>query len=67
MKKTGLLAGLAAGIGLGVLIAPKKGSETRKDLKDKLDDLCKKVKDIDYEEVRTDIEARKILEILKIV
>ena len=38
-KKKGLgklFAGLAVGAGLGMLFAPKKGSDTRKDLKDKM-------------------------------
>lgn len=65
MKKNNLgtlLAGAAIGAGLGVLFAPKKGSETRKLLGEKIDELCKKVKDIDYEDVRIQIED-KIAEI----
>lgn len=65
MKKNNLgtlLAGAAIGAGLGVLFAPKKGSETRKLLGEKIDELCKKVKDIDYEDVRIQIED-KITEI----
>ena len=40
---------LGAGIGasLALLFAPKKGSELREDLKNKLDDLVNKAKDID--------------------
>ena len=48
------LAGAAIGVGLGVLFAPKAGSETRKELKEKIDELVKKVKEIDVEEVKAD-------------
>ena len=54
-KKRGLgkfFAGLAVGAGLGVLFAPKKGSETREDLKRMFDDLVNKVKNIEMDEVR---------------
>lgn len=46
------LAGAAIGVGLGVLFAPKAGSETRKELKQKFDELVKKVKEIDIAEVK---------------
>ena len=46
------LAGAAIGVGLGVLFAPKAGSETRKELKQKFDELVKKVKEIDVAEVK---------------
>lgn len=58
------LAGAAIGAGLGILFAPKKGSETRRELKEKLDDLANKVKGIDIEEVKESIEL-KIEEIKK--
>ena len=47
-KRKGLLAGLVIGAGLGVLFAPKKGSETRKDLMRKFDELKNKAKDITF-------------------
>ena len=46
------LAGAALGVGLGVLFAPKSGAETRKELKQKFDEMVKKVKEIDLDEVR---------------
>lgn len=59
--KSGLgkfLAGAAVGVGLGILFAPKSGEETRKDLKNKLDELVDQAKNIDIEEVRKDITKR---------
>ena len=53
-NKGGLLkfvAGLGLGVGIGMLFAPKKGEELRADLKVKLDELLKKVKEIDVKEV----------------
>ena len=47
-----ILAGIGVGIGIGMLIAPDKGSETRKKLKNKLNDMCDKVKNIDVKEVK---------------
>ncbi len=64
-KKGGLgkfIAGVAVGAGLGVLFAPKKGSETRAELKAKLEELYNKAKELDMEEVKENIEV-KIAEI----
>ena len=64
-KKSGLgkfLLGAAVGAGFGILFAPKKGSETRQELKEKLDELANKVKGIDVSEVKSSIE-QKIAEI----
>lgn len=60
-KKSGLgkfILGAGIGACLGVLFAPKSGKETRKELKEKMDDLIAKAKDIDIEEVKVNIEKK---------
>lgn len=52
------ILGAAVGAGLGILFAPKAGSETRKDLKKKFDELLKKAKEIDMDEVKEDIQNK---------
>ena len=73
------VAGVAIGAGLGILFAPKKGSETRKDLKDKLDNVVAKIKSLDKEEIKKtftnkveaikteleDLDKEKVLKIAK--
>ena len=60
----GFLFGALVGAGLGVLFAPKSGKETRQELKDKMDELVKKVKELDKEEVK-EVLLNKIEEIKK--
>ncbi|MBR2678851.1 MAG: YtxH domain-containing protein [Bacilli bacterium] len=50
--------GAAIGAGLGLLFAPKKGEETRKELKVKLDDLLKQVKEIDADDVKKEFDVK---------
>ena len=47
-----LLAGIGIGAGLGLLLAPKSGEETRKDLKKKLNEFVEEAKKIDANEVK---------------
>ena len=50
--------GTALGVGIGVLIAPKEGSETRKDLKNKIDELLSKAKDLNKEDIQKEFEEK---------
>ena len=52
------VAGIGLGVGLGMLLAPKKGEELRKDLKVKFDELLNKAKDIDVKEVADDFMSK---------
>lgn len=58
MSKKGFgkfLVGGAIGAGIALLFAPQEGSKTRKELKNKLDELIEQVKNIDPEDVKEDI------------
>lgn len=60
-KKSGMgkfVVGAAIGAGLGVLFAPKKGSETRRELKSKIDELISNIKEIDMGEVKAEFEDK---------
>ncbi len=62
-KSFGNLAlGVAIGASLGILFAPKKGSETRRALKDKMLDLTSKAKELSISDV-SDMVQDKITEI----
>ena len=61
MNKKGLgkfIVGAGIGAGLGLLFAPKKGTQTRKELKAKLDDLLNKASEIDASEVKENVELK---------
>lgn len=61
------LLGAGIGVGLGMLFAPKKGEELRKDLKNKINELIDAAKAVDYDDLRDNIvkKAEEIKEELK--
>lgn len=59
-----LMLGIGIGVGAGMLLAPKKGEDLRKDLKKKIDELIEKAKQIDVKEV-SDNFTNKINEFKK--
>ena len=61
MAKKGLgnlVLGVAIGASLGILFAPKKGSETRRELKDKMLDLVSSAKELTISDVSSMIENK---------
>ena len=58
-----LITGALIGVSLGVLFAPKKGSETRKDIKKGYKKMAKRMGDIEKEDVEEFIkDAKKDIE-----
>ena len=63
-KNRGLLKGLIIGAGLGILFSPKKGSETRKDLANKIAEFKSKLNELETEEVK-EIITKKVDDLKK--
>lgn len=53
----GTLAGLATGAVVGILLAPEKGSTTRKQIKDKADDYADELK-LQFNEFRSSLTEK---------
>ena len=58
-KGTGkLVLGASLGAGLALLFAPKKGSELRENLKNRINDLVNRAKEVDVKEVQENLENK---------
>ena len=60
-RKSGLakfVAGIGIGAGLGILLAPKSGEETRKELKNKISNLIEEIKKVDINDVRDEFLSK---------
>lgn len=53
-----LFTGILLGAGLGLMFAPQEGSKTRKVVKEKLDELTQKIKEIDVKEVQAELTKK---------
>lgn len=50
--------GILLGAGIGLMFAPQEGSKTRKIVKEKINDLTSKLKEIDVKEVQEELSIR---------
>ena len=57
-KKSNLVLGMGIGLSLGILFAPKKGSETRRDLKNKMLDLVSSAKELSVNDISKMVEDK---------
>ncbi len=57
-KVASFLGGALLGVGLGCLFAPKSGSETRKELGNQISLLWDKVRKLDADEIRQNLETK---------
>lgn len=61
MEKKGfgkLVLGVLVGTGIGIMVAPKKGKDTRRDLKKKMQELLDEAKDMSYEDAKELIDNK---------
>lgn len=57
-KKSRFVLGALVGAGLGMLFAPKKGSETRKELFERTKSLLNQVKELDVEDIKEQLSLK---------